>query len=263
MSAFSNQFQALDSLESCACRPGFWHDFHPGLKIVLTFVYIITTASCAGLSSFRLLSLMILLILVHLSARIPLALFWKRLILALPFSLFAGIWGCFWDTAVVLHIGTISITGGVLGLFSIVMRAMLSVGAVLILVGTTPMNRLSLGLRQIHCPQEIALIFELICRYLGIVIDEALQLKKAWQLRGGRGKGIAVRYFGSLAGGLMIRSFNRASRIFSAMQCRGYPGTHRIHAQRLQIHEVLFGIGFVALCLLCRLFPFFELLIIR
>ena len=208
------------SLESCAQQSGILQRFHPALKIVATWVFILCVMSCARDQILLLLPYIVALCFGLGISKIPVNLFLRRLMIGLPFAGFAGIWGCFWDLAPV-HVMGITMTGGVLSLCSILLRTILSVGAVLILVGTTPLRALSDGMRQLKIPSEMAQIFELMCRYLGILWDEAKAMHAAWRLRGGSHKGIGISHFGSFMGNLITRSFKRATRMFHAMQCRG------------------------------------------
>lgn len=251
MSDFYQKYLTLNSLEASAQRPGWIHDFHPGLKILMVLSFTICVTSCGPDKILYLPPFILGLILIHFMAKIPLGLFWRRLLIALPFGLFAGIWGCFIDLTPV-SIGHIHTTGGILSLVSILLRTCLSVGILLILVGTTPIQEIGKGLRQLHCPREITLVFELICRYLGVLIDEANALKTAYQLRGGSKRGIALKHFGSLAGGLLIRSFHRASQIYHAMICRGYPSEHHNHQRLPFLYEWLFAFVFIITCIFFR-----------
>jgi cobalt/nickel transport system permease protein len=211
----------MHSLESCAQSRGPLQAFHPALKIVMTLGFVLCVMSCNRQETVRLLPFILVLCLFLGMSAIPMSLYFRRLCVALPFAVFAGVWGCFWDFELFCIWG-MNITGGVLSLISIFLRTLLCVGAILVLMGTTSLRDLAKGMRQLKMPAEMVQIFELMCRYLGILIDEVKRLKMAWELRGGSRRGVMISRFGSFAGGLLIRSFQRASSVYHAMLCRGY-----------------------------------------
>ena len=211
----------MHSLESCAQSRGPLQAFHPALKIVMTLGFVLCVMSCNRQETVRLLPFILVLCLFLGMSAIPMSLYFRRLCVALPFAVFAGVWGCFWDFELFCIWG-VYVTGGVFSLISIFLRTLLCVGAILVLMGTTSLRDLALGMRQLKMPAEMVQIFELMCRYLGILIDEVKRLKMAWELRGGSRRGVMIFRFGSFAGGLLIRSFQRASSVYHAMLCRGY-----------------------------------------
>jgi cobalt/nickel transport system permease protein len=60
-------------------------------------------------------------------------------------------------------------------------------------------------------------------RYLTVLGEEASRMAAAREQRG-CGQPLSVRIFGSLAGHLLLRSFDRAERIYRAMRARGFAG---------------------------------------
>ena len=79
-------------------------------------------------------------------------------------------------------------------------------------------------------------------RYLFVLVDEASRLVRARSLRAVGNEGGGLKIFGSLVGHLLLRTLDRAQRIYLAMCCRGFDG-------RIQIMRPLkFGpldIGFI------------------
>jgi cobalt/nickel transport system permease protein len=78
----------------------------------------------------------------------------------------------------------------------------------------------------------------------------------AYSLRKPGGKGIEMRDTGSFAGQLLIRSFDRADRVYNAMKCRGYalqniPRNNRM----LALNDIVF---FVIVSSLCVTFRFVD-----
>lgn len=238
------------SLEQCAAKSGLLQNIHPCAKFLATLCFALCTASSRDPRT--LLLFLPVLGIIHIIARIPLALFLRRIAIALPFALFTGIWGCFFDHTVVITIANFPITGGFWMLISILLRTWLGVGIVLMLVGTTPIRTIAIAMRVMHCPTEIALLFELICRYLGTLIDEVKRIRTAYQLRGGNANSTLIQHFGSLAGSLLLHSFDRAQRIYHAMICRGYPNMPQHTLPSITFGEIFGTILFCAFCICLR-----------
>jgi cobalt/nickel transport system permease protein len=97
--------------------------------------------------------------------------------------------------------------------------------AVLILVSVTPLAELTREMRRLRIPGIFIVMFEMTYRYIGVLLNELFSMNIAYSLRSSTGKGIAMRDMGSFTGQLLIRSFDRADRVYNAMKCRGYaPG---------------------------------------
>ena len=70
-------------------------------------------------------------------------------------------------------------------------------------------------------------------------------MNTAYRLRARQSKGLEMRHMGSFIGHLLIRSADRAERVYAAMKCRGYPnrqGGNRTGPFRLRDFVFLFGV---------------------
>ena len=64
-----------------------------------------------------------------------------------------------------------------------------------------------------------------------------------------------MKHMGSFAGSLLLRSFDRAGRVYSAMKCRGYGRQFRREVGRpWRKADVIFTVTVCMLCVLCRIF---------
>lgn len=139
---------------------------------------------------------------------------------ALPFVLCAGIANCFFDRAAIVFPLGITLSGGLVSLLVLVLKAMAAAGIALLLAGSTPMAEIADALRRLHLPCILILQLQMLFRYLDVTVDEARKMTEAYFLRAPGRKTIPVRDWGKLAGSLFLRSASRARRIYSAMQCR-------------------------------------------
>jgi cobalt/nickel transport system permease protein len=186
----------------------------------------------------------------------PYSMLFKRLLIALPFCFFAGVTNVIFDREVFFTIGNIPITSGVISLFTILLKAYLCVMAVLILVSVTPFSELTGSMRKLRVPDIFVTIFEMTYRYIGVLFEEAYSMYVAYSLRSSK-KGIEVRDMGSFIGQLLIRSFDRADRVYNAMKCRGYD-LHVLSQNRKKLmpKDIVFT---TAISLLCIAFRFFNM----
>ena len=71
-------------------------------------------------------------------------------------------------------------------------------------------------------PQILLLLFEMTYRYIGTLMEEAGSMYTAYMLRAAGEKGLEMKHMGGFTGQLLLRSFDRAERVYGAMKCRGY-----------------------------------------
>lgn len=142
-----------------------------------------------------------------------------------------------WDTATAFHIGSLSVSFGVLAFFCVLLKTYLCVMAVLLLVATTPFAELTDALRALQVPSIFISVFEMTYRYIGTLLLETGSLYTAYRLRGGNRRGVDIRHMGSFVGQLLLKSIDRSERVYNAMQCRGYA----LRASRGMIRRISAG----------------------
>ncbi len=182
----------------------------------------------------------------------PYSMLLKRILIALPFCLFAGITNVIFDRAPAFAIGAVAVSYGTLSLFTILFKMYLCVMAVLLLVSVTPLAEITDAMRRLRVPGIFVAIFEMTYRYIGVLLAEAYSMHTAYILRSAGGKGIAMRDMGSFVGQLLLRSIDRADRIYNAMKCRGYAAhTTRRDRRKIGRQDVAFC---AVVCLFCAAF---------
>ena len=231
----------LRYLDTLATKSTPVHRLNPIVKLITTLVFIITVTSfpkyeISGLLPFFLFPA----VLVSLGGLPPWPLC-KRLLLVAPFIIFIGIFNPLLDHTPVSQFGSFILTGGWLSFASITLRLYLTVTAALILVATTGMNALGAALARIGIPRIIVVQILFMYRYLHVLLEEFVRSIQAYSLRSFHGDGIRFRAWGSLLGQLLIRSIDRANRIYQAMLCRGFDGEVRLmHTSALHTADILY-----------------------
>jgi len=144
--------------------------------------------------------------------------------------------------------------------------------AVFILVSVTPFSQLLNTLQRLRIPNIFITMFEITYRYIGVLLTEAHTMSVAYSLRSSGGKGIKIRDTGSFAGQFLIRSFDRAGRIYHAMKCRGYSPDNNFgrifqnnphYYRKPVIEDIVFFIIVSMLCITFRFINLSTLLAIR
>lgn len=221
-SNFASKVRGIYSIESLSSGDTCIHRLHPATKIVSTLAFLFAVISFDRYEFARLIPYLFYPVVVMALAEIPYPIMLGRFALALPFCFFAGIANVAFDTKTAfLFIGT-PISYGVLSFLAILFRAYLCVMAVLILVAVTPFTQLTGQLRRMRVPEILVTLFEVTYRYLGTLMGEASSMYTAYTLRTPGRKGLKMDHMGSFVGQLLIRSIDRAERVYNAMKCRGY-----------------------------------------
>lgn len=129
--------------------------------------------------------------------------------------------------APIVTVGPLAITdGGAVRFGSAVGRAIVALGAAIVLVSTTRFTELLGALRTLRLPAAVTTALGLAYRYLYILNDEVERLRRAARSRNAAG-GTAPRrrLLIGIAATALRRSFDRSERVHHAMLGRGYTGT--------------------------------------
>jgi len=214
----------ITALDELTHKSTWIHQLLPTVKLITTVIYLITVISFGPNQISGLLPYFIYPVLLMSIGEIPVKQLLQRLLIAMPFALFAGISNLIFSRNTMLVLGTISITGGMISFCSIIIKTLLTVTAVLILIATTGMNDLLYAMLQLRLPSILVLQIMMTFRYIGVLAEEVSVMFHAYILRAPKEKGIKLKDMGTFLGQLIIRSFDRAERIYQAMKCRGFEG---------------------------------------
>ena len=255
MKNFSSKVNEIYSLEQFSSMDTVIHRLHPSVKITATFFYILMVVSFDRYAFTRMVPYVFYPVIIIALAEIPYSLILSRLLLALPFTMFAGISNIIFDQAILFRILGVSISFGVVSFVTLGFRALLCVAAILILVATTSFTSLTGQLRRMKIPEMFIVLFEMTYRYIGSLIEETTIMIIAYQLRRNSNKGIDMKHMGSFVGQLLIRSFDKAQQVYDAMKCRGY-GLYARHMKKVRLTVLDYGFLVIA----CGLPLLFRLL---
>jgi cobalt/nickel transport system permease protein len=212
------------------------HRLDPRVKVVVALLFILTVSLTpfAAFGAYAVLWAVVMAAVIL--ARVGAGYVVRRSVVALPFALAAvtlpftipgepllvlPVWG-----------GLALSVEGTTRFASILIKSWISVQMAILLVTVTPFSDLLWGLRALHVPQPLIAIVGFMYRYLFVLADEVVRMLRARAARSATIAGCRSggslwwrgKVAGRMAGSLMIRSFERSERIYSAMLARGYRG---------------------------------------
>jgi len=237
------------------------HRLDPRVKLLVAAANIVAVVSFPRYEIAGLLPYFALPLFAMILGGIPPGLLLSRILVASPFALGVGVLNPVFDRTPVPVFGVWELAGGWVSFASLLLRFLLTVGTGVILVATTSMPRVAGAMARLGFPRGFIMQLLVLYRYLFVLVEEALRLVRARNLRsfGGRGRGLST--YRHLLAALFVRTTARAGRIHRAMLARGFDGELRtLAARRLRATDMaalLAGTGFAALF---RLFPAAKLL---
>jgi len=217
-----NKIQELYALEQLSGGNTCVHRLHPMVKLLTTVFFIVIVVSFDRYAFGRLIPYIFYPTLLMALSETPHSMLLKRFLIALPFCLFAGIANIIFDRVSAFTIGSIVVSYGIVSFSTILFKTYLCVMAVLVLVSVTPLSEITISMRRLRMPYIFIILLEMTYRYIGVLFEEAYSMYIAYSLRSTNRKGIEMRDMGSFVGQLLLRSFDRADRVYNAMKCRGY-----------------------------------------
>jgi cobalt/nickel transport system permease protein len=245
----------IDHLERLALGDSPVHRLHPGAKIISAFGYIAAVISFPGGNVSGLMPFLLYpAVLLPLSGT-PASSLLARLPAALPFALMGGLGNLLILKEIVFYLGPFGVSAGMVSFISILIKTLLTVSAALLLIATTSFEDINRQLVQMGMPKILCLQFVMTWRYLTVLLGEAASMSTAYLLRSPNQRRIRMKDMGSFLGQLLLRSIDRAERVYQAMKCRGFDGTYRRAASpRWRATDFLYIAAVTALALGLRLF---------
>ncbi|MEW1550841.1 cobalt ECF transporter T component CbiQ [Streptomyces tsukubensis] len=205
------------------------HALPPHCKLVAVFCFVLVVVTTPGRAVWAFVLYAALLAAVTAVARIPPATVLTRLLVEVPFVVFALLLPFAVPAGPGERVTVLGLTlsePGLWGAWNILAKATLGVAASVLLAATTEIRALLLGLERLRLPPLLVQIASFMIRYADVVADDLRRMAVARRSRGFEARG--PRHWGVLAktaGALFIRTYERGERVHLAMLSRGYTGT--------------------------------------
>lgn len=145
-------------------------------------------------------------------------------LVVLPLIALIGIFNPVVDRQVAIYIYGIGISHGWITFIGIALRGMLCVQAAMLLIESSGFRGVCQALSRLGMPKFLVNQLLMVYRYIRVLLEEALSMRRARESRGFGVKRMPLRMWGPFVGQLFLRSVTRAEHIHRAMLCRGYNG---------------------------------------
>lgn len=222
---FDQEYFDFGRLDALSYKNTVIHRLDPRTKVTAVFAFIITVISFPKHEISGLLPFFVLPVLLFSLGDIPVWLVVKKVLCMSPFAVLIGIFNPILDHHVMASVFGFPVTGGILSFLSILLRFFLTLSSALLLIATTSFPGICHALGKLGMPKLFIAQLLFLYRYIFVLMEEALRMVNARDLRcfGSSGRGIKV--FSGLIATLFIRTVERSERIYQSMLARGFTGT--------------------------------------
>lgn len=246
------ELQAMDEL---AAQDSPVHRLSPLSKLLLTVFYIFVTVSFNKYDITGIFFMVLYPVLGYQLSEIPVRTCFYKLRIVMPLVCAVGLFNPFFDREIIMYVGALGISGGVISMLTLMMKGIFCLMASFLLIATTSIEEICRAFRQLHFPKLLTSLLLLTFRYISVLLDEVAIMTEAYNLRAPHQKGIHISAWGSFLGQLLLRSMDRAQALYESMELRGFHGEF-YYAGGRETNKLswLWATLFAALILLTRLY---------
>jgi len=255
MAKIDKHFFDIGYMDALASRQTPVHRLDPRAKLITSLLFITTVVSFGKYEIAALIPFFVYPIFLSALGNVPPAFLLKRLVLLSPFAVMIGIFNPLLDREILVSLGDVGISGGWISFGSILLRFVLTVAAALSLIAVTGFYAVCMALQKLGVPRIFVVQLLFLYRYMFVLVDEGSRMVRARSLRALGDGGAGIKTFGPLVGHLLLRTMDRAQRIYLAMCCRGFDGQVRIlKPLKFGFPEIGFTCGWSAFFILMRFY---------
>ena len=261
MNKMDKALREIGEMDELAARSSPVHNISALAKLLSTIAYIVTVVSFDKYDLSGLAPLLLWPVLLFQISGVSVRTCFYKLRIVLPLVMAVGLFNPLFDRAIMLRLGTLAVSGGVVSMLTLMLKGVLCLMASFLLVATTPFDSICAALRTLHVPKTLVTLLLLTYRYVGVMTEELAVMTDAYHLRAPGQKGIHVSAWGSFLGQLLLRSMDRAQELYSSMQLRGYhQHFHYADIQPYRMRDALYMLGCIVFFLLLRCLNIAQLL---
>jgi cobalt/nickel transport system permease protein len=196
---------------------------HAKMLALVAFMLVVVATPRERLVAFA--GYAVLLALVAVLAAVQFRFIVTRLVVELPFVVFALLLPVISTGPRVDVLGLSLSEDGLLAGWNILAKGTLGVVAAILLAATTDARALLLGLQRLRLPARLVEIAAFMVRYADVVVSDLQRMRIARESRGFQARHLGhLRVIAQGAGALFVRSYERGERVHLAMLSRGYAG---------------------------------------
>jgi cobalt/nickel transport system permease protein len=214
------------------------HHLDPRSKIGVALLFVGLVLFTPHMTGLQLAGYAVFLVILFLSAHLSPKGLLERMAALLPFALLMLL------SALMSH-------APLERLREVLTRSLLSIAAMALLAMATPFPDLLRALEQSRVPKIMILFLAFLFRYGAVLGKETVRLERGWTARYfGRRRILQGARLGHILAALLVRSYERAERIYAAMLARGFSAESRWgHLLHFSVWDAVFaGLSAAALC---------------
>ncbi|GEM_PF-717240 len=199
------------------------HAWDTRAKIIALVVFVFGVVTLNSI--YPLMLSFVLVLLAVVSVKIPLFFLVKRVKWVLPFLIFIFI-------GLILGRGLGNIHDSLYFGGTVSLKALTSLTATLLVLGTQSLEKFLKGLAQIRLPRVIVSVLFLSYRYI-FMFREIVQDTYRALLSRGFSNGFSIqtlRVYGEITGALFIKALDRSEIVLKSMEARGFDGSIPFHS---------------------------------
>ena len=201
------------------------HRLPPQCKLLAVFAFAIVVVATPRERFWAFAVYAVLLGAVAVTARVPLTYVLRRMVIEVPFVLFAFLIPVIGLGERTTVLGVSLSVPGLWAAWNILAKATLGVIASILLAATTEPRVILIGAQRLRLPALLVQIAMFMLRYMDVIVDEMRRMRVARESRGFEARDLRhVPVIARSAGALFIRSYERGERVHLAMLSRGYTG---------------------------------------
>ncbi len=224
MQKIASSIYQIRQMDDLARQHSAIHSLHPLAKLIATLGYLVAVLSFDRYAIGPLLPFFLYPVLVSSLAGISWPILLRRILWVEPLVLGIGLGNLLFDRLPVA-LGPLVLSSGWLALVSLLLKSVLTLSATFLLLMTTGIEKLAYALQILKVPRLFILQILLTYRYILVLSEELSRMLRSYFLRAPSKKGLHHAVWGPFAGQLLLRTYDRASRVYQAMVLRGFAGT--------------------------------------
>ena len=145
----------LAEMDELAAQDSPIHRLCPTAKLLTTIAYILLVVSFPKYDLSGLIVMLLWPVLLFQFSGIPVHLCFYKLRIVLPLVMAVGLFNPIFDRQILVRIGTVGVSGGVISMLTLMMKGVFCLMASFLLMATTPIDSLCAALRRLHVPGMI------------------------------------------------------------------------------------------------------------
>ncbi len=221
---FDEEFFNLGYIDRLSYKNTIIHNLDPRGKVVVSLIFIITVVSYGKYEVSALLPYFLFPVLFMTLGEVPVSFLLRRVVIVSPFAILIGLFNPFFDRTTAVYLFGLPLSKGMLSFFSIMLRFTLTISILILLIATTSFSGICYALRKFRVPELFINQLLFLYRFIFILVEEAMRMVRARDMRSFGKKGGELKYFVNMVGTLLVRAIERAERVYHAMLSRGFNG---------------------------------------